>query len=181
MKQFLLNRASPFRATPRLRLIVITVGCCITLHAANVAINQAVVPVQKPLPIPLQDHKGHLQSGQSNADGRAVTNACQVTYCCLKQACPIYYLTAGSPKADGTFGHATTVAGPVSAIGGRHHLWSGADFRQHVGRLLCPHQWRSHPTRSWSRIIKYATGGTSLFSPIGVAERQQFDERRRTD
>lgn len=108
--------------------------------------------------------KVYLQGGQSNSDGRAVTNGLPPDL--LNPQSDVrfyYYLTGGAANGDGTLGTLTTLRPGASALGG------GATFGPELtfGRGLADYYALSNgvPTNTvLVAIIKYAHGGTSLIN-----------------
>jgi len=108
--------------------------------------------------------KVYLEAGQSNADGRAVTNGLSVNLLQPQASVPFYYyLTGGAVNGDGTLGTLTTLRPGCSAIGG------GTTFGPEVtfGNMLASYYAVSNGVATnqvMVALIKYAHGGTSLVS-----------------
>jgi autotransporter-associated beta strand protein len=106
--------------------------------------------------------KVYLEAGQSNADGRAVTNGLPVNLIQPQNSVPFYYyLTGGAANADGTLGTLTTLRPGCSAIGG------GTTFGPELtlGNTLANYYAVSNGVTTNTimvALIKYAHGGTSL-------------------
>ncbi len=108
--------------------------------------------------------KVFLEGGQSNADGRALTNGLPSSLLSPQNDVPLYYyLTGGAANTDGTLGTLTTLRPGCSALGG------GTTFGPEItfGRTLADYfAVTNHiPTNNvMVALIKYAHGGTSLAS-----------------
>ena len=106
--------------------------------------------------------KAYLVGGQSNADGRGLTNGLPVSLLQPQPDVPFYYyLTGGAANGDGTLGTLTTLRPGASALGG------GATFGPELtfGRTLANYfAITNHAATSnvLVALIKYAHGGTSL-------------------
>jgi hypothetical protein len=106
--------------------------------------------------------KVYLQGGQSNSDGRALTNGLAVRLLQPQADVPIYYyLVGGAVNGDGTLGTLTTLRPGISALGG------GATFGPELtfGRTLADYYALTNGVSTnivMVAIIKYADGGTSL-------------------
>ena len=108
--------------------------------------------------------KVYLQAGQSNSDGRAVTNGLPANLLSPQPSVPFYYyLTGGAANGDGTLGTLTTLRPGCSAIGGGTTFGPELTF----GNTLANYYAVSNgvPTNTvMVALIKYAHGGTSLVS-----------------
>jgi hypothetical protein len=106
--------------------------------------------------------KVYLQGGQSNSDGRALTNGLPANLLSPQNDVPLYYyLTGGVANSDGTLGSLTTLRPGISALGG------GTTFGPEVtfGRSLADYYALSNGVSTnivMVAIIKYAHGGTTL-------------------
>lgn len=108
--------------------------------------------------------KVFLQGGQSNSDGRAVTNGLSARLLNPQNDVLFYYyLTGGVANGDGTLGALTALRPGASALGGGTTFGPELTF----GRTQADYFAVSNgaPTNTvMVAIIKYAHGGTSLFS-----------------
>jgi autotransporter-associated beta strand protein len=108
--------------------------------------------------------KVYLQAGQSNADGRAVTNGLPFNLLQPQNSVPFYYyLTGGAANGNGTLGTLTSLRPGCSAIGGGTTFGPELTF----GNTLANYYAVSNgvPTNTvMVALIKYAHGGTSLVS-----------------
>ena len=106
--------------------------------------------------------KVFLQSGQSNADGRGLTNGLPPNLLQPKNDVPYYYyLTGGAANGDGTLGTLTTLRPGCSALGGGTTFGPELTF----GRTLADYfalTNRVATTNVTVAILKYAHGGTAL-------------------
>lgn len=108
--------------------------------------------------------KVYLQAGQSNSDGRALTNGLPVNLRNPQNDVPFYYyLTGGAVNGDGTLGTLTTLCPGASALGG------GATFGPELafGRRLADYFALTNGVSTnivMVAVIKYAHGGTSLIA-----------------
>ncbi len=108
--------------------------------------------------------KVYLQAGQSNADGRALTNGLPDSFLEPQADIPYYYYLTGSPaNSDGTLGTLTTLRPGCSALGG------GATFGPELtlGRTLADYFGKTNNVPSSNvtvAILKYAHGGTALYN-----------------
>ena len=108
--------------------------------------------------------KVYLEAGQSNADGRALTNGLPGNLLLPQASVPFYYyLTGGAVNSDGTLGTLTTLRPGCSAIGG------GTTFGPELafGNTLASYYAISNHVATNTvmvALIKYAHGGTSLVS-----------------
>lgn len=115
----------------------------------------------EPLPAP-KILKVYLQAGQSNSDGRAVTNGLPSGLLIPQNDVPFYYyLTGGAANGDGTLGTLSTLRPGASALGG------GTTFGPELtlGRTLADYFALTNGVSTSTvmvAIIKYAHGGTSL-------------------
>jgi hypothetical protein len=106
--------------------------------------------------------KVFLQGGQSNSDGRALTNGLPGGLLAPQNDVAIYYyLNGGATNGDGTLGTLTTLRCGLSALGG------GTTFGPELtcGRTLADYYSASNQVSTnvvMVAIIKYAVGGTSL-------------------
>lgn len=106
--------------------------------------------------------KVYLQAGQSNSDGRALTNGLPLNlFNPQNDVLFYYYLTGGAANGDGSLGTLTTLRPGASALGG------GATFGPELafGRSLADYYAVSNGVSTSTvaiAIIKYAHGGTSL-------------------
>lgn len=116
--------------------------------------------------------KVYLQGGQSNSDGRALTNGLPARLLAPQNDVPFYYyLTGGGKNGDGTLGALTTLRPGASALGG------GATFGPELafGRTLADYFAVTNGASTNTvmvAIIKYAHGGTTLsvnWAPNGDA------------
>ena len=106
--------------------------------------------------------KVYLEGGQSNADGRAVTNGLPVNLLQPQASVPFYYyLVGGAANGDGTLGTLATLRPGCSALGGGTTFGPELTF----GNTLANYYAVSNgvPTNNvLVALIKYAHGGTSL-------------------
>ncbi|HEU6448972.1 MAG TPA: sialate O-acetylesterase [Verrucomicrobiae bacterium] len=109
-----------------------------------------------------RDIEVFLQGGQSNSDGRALTNGLPADLLAPQTDVAFYYYLAGSrTNADGTLGTLTTLRPGCSAIGNGKTFGPEIEF----GRDIADHFARAKKPATNSvlvAIIKYAHGGTSL-------------------
>jgi hypothetical protein len=108
--------------------------------------------------------KVYLQAGQSNSDGRAVTNGLSLNVLNPQNDVLFYYyLTGSAANGDGTLGRLTTLRPGASALGGGTTFGPELTF----GRTLADYYALSNGVGTSTvmiAIIKYAHGGTSLIS-----------------
>jgi chitodextrinase len=108
--------------------------------------------------------KVYLQGGQSNADGRALTNGLPANLLNPQNDVPFYcYLVGGAVNGDGTLGTLTTLRPGFSALGGGKTFGPELTF----GRALADYYALTNgvPTNIVTvALIKYAHGNTSLVS-----------------
>jgi len=106
--------------------------------------------------------KVYLQGGQSNSDGRALTNDLSIKFLQPQNDVPLYYyLTGGAANGDGTLGTLTTLRPGISALGGGTIFGPELTF----GRTLADYYALTNGVSTNTvmvAIIKYAHGGTSL-------------------
>ena len=106
--------------------------------------------------------KVYLQGGQSNSDGRALTNGLPVNLFNPQNDVPLYYyLTGGAANGDGTLGTLATLRPGISALGGGKTFGPELTF----GRTLADYYALTNGVSTNTvmvTIIKYAHGGTSL-------------------
>jgi hypothetical protein len=106
--------------------------------------------------------KVYLQGGQSNSDGRALTNGLPVNLLQPQADVPIYYYLVGAAaNGDGTLGTLTTLRPGISALGGGTTFGPELTF----GRTLADYYALTNGVSTnivMVAIIKYADGGTSL-------------------
>ena len=111
----------------------------------------------------LQLIKVYLQGGQSNADGRALTNGLPASLFQPQADVPFYYyLTGGAANGDGTLGTLTTLRPGCSATGSTTF---GPELS--FGRTLANQFALTNQVPASAvlvAIVKYAHGGTSLAS-----------------
>jgi len=106
--------------------------------------------------------KVYLQAGQSNSDGRALTNGLPVSLLRPQGDVPLYYYLADSgANGDGTLGSLTTLRPGISAFGNGRLFGPELTF----GRTLADYYALSNGVSTnivTVAIIKYARGDTSL-------------------
>lgn len=106
--------------------------------------------------------KVYLQGGQSNSDGRALTNGLPASLLQPQADVPLYYyLAGGAANGDGTPGTLTPLRPGISALG------AGTTFGPELafGRTLADYYALTNGVSTNTvmiAIIKYADGGTSL-------------------
>ncbi|MCX6913598.1 MAG: autotransporter-associated beta strand repeat-containing protein [Verrucomicrobia bacterium] len=126
----------------------------------TVTVNGSSLP---PATNSLQLIKVYLQGGQSNADGRALTNGLPASLFQPQADVPFYYyLTGGAANGDGTLGTLTTLRPGCSATGSTTF---GPELS--FGRTLANHIALTNQVPASAvlvAIVKYAHGGTSLAS-----------------
>lgn len=106
--------------------------------------------------------KVYLQGGQSNSDGRALTNGLPLNLLQPQADVPLYYyLAGGAVNNDGAPGTLTTLRPGISALGGGKTFGPELTF----GRALADYFALTNGVSTNTvmvAIIKYAHGGTSL-------------------
>jgi autotransporter-associated beta strand protein len=113
--------------------------------------------------------KVYLEAGQSNADGRAVTNGLPANLVQPQPSVPFYYyLTGGAANGDGTLGTFTTLRPGCSAIGGGTTFGPELTFGNSLANYYALSNGVSTNTVMVA-LIKYAHGGTSLVSNWAAA------------
>lgn len=106
--------------------------------------------------------KVYLQAGQSNSDGRGLTNGLPASLLAAQGDVPLYYyLTGGAANPDGTLGTLTTLRPGISALGGGTTFGPELTFGRAVADYYAVSNGVSTNTVMVA-IIKYAHGGTSL-------------------
>jgi len=116
--------------------------------------------------------KIYLQGGQSNSDGRALTNGLSASLLVPQNDVPFYYyLTGGAKNGDGTLGTLTTLRPGASALGGGTTFGPELTFGRALADYFAATNGASTNTVMVA-IIKYAHGGTTLsvnWAPNGDA------------
>ena len=141
-------------------------------NSATFAVNSAASPrtvtvtVNGSTPPPAtnawQIIKVYLEGGQSNADGRGLTNGLPASLLQPQADVPLYYyLTGGAANGDGTLGTLTTLRPGCSALGGGTTFGPELTF----GRTLANYFAVTNHVATNNvlvAILKYAHGGTAL-------------------
>ncbi len=108
--------------------------------------------------------KVYLQAGQSNSDGRALTNGLPSYLLNPQNDVPFYYyLTGGAANGDGTLGTLSPLHPGASALGGGTTFGPELTFGRTLADYFALTNGASTNTVMVA-IIKYAHGGTSLVS-----------------
>ena len=106
--------------------------------------------------------KVYLQGGQSNSDGRALTNGLAPALLQPQNDLPFYYyLTGGATNSDGSLGGLTFLRPGASALGGGTTFGPELSFGRTLADYFATTNGASTNTVMVA-IIKYAHGGTTL-------------------